>query len=151
MKLCSAKNIWKKIQRTRDYNRMPQITGLFFLFSATVYIAGIVAVIASVVLAILVALTVLQLAMASSAKRVLISYSTALISKVGLATAACEYKFLSVFPVGKIHVKTKYIFTTKWHIAVLRKIFSNCNLLIVDFYEKIVLIYTIFLYKIYFI
>lgn len=56
--------------------------------------AGLAAAGASALLAILVALAVLQLAMASSAKRVVISYSTALIGKVALATLASEYEFL---------------------------------------------------------
>jgi len=60
-----------------------------------VWVAGLAAAAASALLAILVALAVLQLAMASSAKRVVISYSTALIGKVALATLASEYK--SVF------------------------------------------------------
>ncbi|GAB1862003.1 hypothetical protein CAJAP_03082 [Camponotus japonicus] len=53
-----------------------------------VWMAGLAAAGASALLAILVALAVLQLAMASSAKRVVISYSTALIGKVALATLA---------------------------------------------------------------
>ncbi|XP_020293245.1 uncharacterized protein LOC109859404 [Pseudomyrmex gracilis] len=53
-----------------------------------VWVAGLAAAGASALLAILVALTVLQLAMASSAKRVVISYSTALIGKVAFATLA---------------------------------------------------------------
>lgn len=56
-----------------------------------VWIAGLAAASASLLLAILVALSVLQLAMASSAKRVVLSYSTALIGKVALATLASEY------------------------------------------------------------
>lgn len=53
-----------------------------------VWVAGLAAATASALLAVLVGLAVLQLAMASSAKRVLISYSTALIGKVALATLA---------------------------------------------------------------
>ncbi|KAH0956692.1 hypothetical protein HN011_007414 [Eciton burchellii] len=53
-----------------------------------VWVAGLAAAGASALLAILVGLAVLQLAMASSAKRVVISYSTALIGKVALATLA---------------------------------------------------------------
>ncbi|XP_043520341.1 uncharacterized protein LOC122534093 isoform X1 [Frieseomelitta varia] len=53
-----------------------------------VWVAGLAAATASALLAILVGLAVLQLAMASSAKRVIISYSTALIGKVALATLA---------------------------------------------------------------
>ncbi|XP_043274157.1 uncharacterized protein [Venturia canescens] len=53
-----------------------------------VWAAGIAAASASVFLAILVGISVLQLAMASSGKRVVMSYSTALISKVALATLA---------------------------------------------------------------
>ncbi|XP_050583206.1 uncharacterized protein LOC126918829 [Bombus affinis] len=53
-----------------------------------VWVAGLAAAAASALLAILVGLAVLQLAMASSAKRVIISYSTALIGKVALATLA---------------------------------------------------------------
>ncbi|XP_031834728.1 uncharacterized protein LOC116427938 [Nomia melanderi] len=53
-----------------------------------VWVAGLAAATASALLAILVGLAVLQLAMASSAKRVLVSYSTALIGKVALATLA---------------------------------------------------------------
>lgn len=53
-----------------------------------VWVAGLAAAAASALLAILVALAVLQLAMASSAKRVVISYSTALIGKVAFATLA---------------------------------------------------------------
>ncbi|KYQ55848.1 hypothetical protein ALC60_05129 [Trachymyrmex zeteki] len=54
-----------------------------------VWVAGLAsAAAASALLGILVALAVLQLAMASSAKRVVISYSTALIGKVALATLA---------------------------------------------------------------
>lgn len=52
--------------------------------------AGLAAAGASVLLAIVVALAVLQLAMASSAKRVVISYSTAVIGKVALATLASK-------------------------------------------------------------
>ncbi|OXU21123.1 hypothetical protein TSAR_003233, partial [Trichomalopsis sarcophagae] len=54
----------------------------------TVWVAGLAAAGASVLLAIVVALAVLQLAMASSAKRVVVSYSTAVIGKVALATLA---------------------------------------------------------------
>ena len=50
--------------------------------------AGLAAAGASALLAILVVLAVLQLAMASSAKRVVVSYSVALIGKVALATLA---------------------------------------------------------------
>ncbi|CAK9826258.1 hypothetical protein ANTRET_LOCUS4135 [Anthophora retusa] len=53
-----------------------------------VWVAGLAAATASALLAVLVGLAVLQLAMASSAKRVIISYSTALIGKVALATLA---------------------------------------------------------------
>ncbi|CAL7936434.1 unnamed protein product [Xylocopa violacea] len=53
-----------------------------------VWVAGLAAATASALLAVLVGLAVLQLAMASSAKRVLISYSSALIGKVALATLA---------------------------------------------------------------
>ncbi|KAG7206361.1 hypothetical protein KM043_003730 [Ampulex compressa] len=53
-----------------------------------VWVAGLAAAGASALLAILVGLAVLQLAMASSAKRVVLSYSTALIGKVALATLA---------------------------------------------------------------
>ncbi|XP_076237673.1 uncharacterized protein LOC143181224 [Calliopsis andreniformis] len=53
-----------------------------------VWVAGLAAATASALLAILVGIAVLQLAMASSAKRVIISYSTALIGKVALATLA---------------------------------------------------------------
>ncbi|XP_076375801.1 uncharacterized protein LOC143258995 [Megalopta genalis] len=53
-----------------------------------VWVAGLAAATASALLAVLVGLAVLQLAMASSAKRVLVSYSTALIGKVALATLA---------------------------------------------------------------
>ncbi|XP_076303674.1 uncharacterized protein LOC143221901 [Lasioglossum baleicum] len=53
-----------------------------------VRVAGLAAATASALLAVLVGLAVLQLAMASSAKRVLVSYSTALIGKVALATLA---------------------------------------------------------------
>jgi len=62
------------------------------LFSVAVWVAGLAAAGASALLAILVGLAVLQLAMASSAKRVVISYSTALIGKVALATLASEYE-----------------------------------------------------------
>lgn len=60
-----------------------------------VWVAGLAAAGASALLAILVGLAVLQLAMASSAKRVVISYSAALIGKVALATLASEY---TIFP-----------------------------------------------------
>lgn len=60
-------------------------------FLVAVWVAGLAAATASALLAILVGLAVLQLAMASSAKRVIISYSTALIGKVALATLASEY------------------------------------------------------------
>lgn len=53
-----------------------------------VWVAGLAAVGASVLLTIFVVTSVLQLAMASSEKRVLMSYSTALIAKVALATLA---------------------------------------------------------------
>ncbi|XP_046622948.1 uncharacterized protein LOC124306370 isoform X1 [Neodiprion virginianus] len=53
-----------------------------------VWVAGLSATGASVLLAIFVVLSVIQLAMASSAKRILMSYSTALIAKVALATLA---------------------------------------------------------------
>ncbi|XP_078047961.1 uncharacterized protein LOC144475695 [Augochlora pura] len=53
-----------------------------------VWVAGLAAATASALLMVLVGLAVLQLAMASSAKRVLVSYSTALIGKVALATLA---------------------------------------------------------------
>ncbi|KAI4473603.1 hypothetical protein M0804_015264, partial [Polistes exclamans] len=53
-----------------------------------VWVAGLAAAAASTLLALLVGLAVLQLAMASSAKKVVISYSTALIGKVALATLA---------------------------------------------------------------
>ncbi|XP_011312991.1 uncharacterized protein [Fopius arisanus] len=53
-----------------------------------VWVAGLVAVGATCTLAILVGLAVLQLAMASSAKRVVISYGSAVIGKVALATLA---------------------------------------------------------------
>lgn len=57
-----------------------------------VWVAGLAAAGASALLAILVALAVLQLAMASSAKRVVISYSAAVIGKVALATLASKYE-----------------------------------------------------------
>lgn len=66
------------------------------LFPVAVWVAGLAAAGASALLAILVGLAVLQLAMASSAKRVVISYSTALIGKVALATLASEYEFLYI-------------------------------------------------------
>ncbi|KAK0175807.1 hypothetical protein PV328_000010 [Microctonus aethiopoides] len=53
-----------------------------------VWVAGIAAASSSALLAILVILAVFQLAMASSAKRVVISYSIALIGKVALGTLA---------------------------------------------------------------
>ena len=62
--------------------------------------AGLAAAGASVLLALVVGLAILQLAMASSAKRVVMSYSTAVIGKVALATLACEYlsfPFLCVY------------------------------------------------------
>ncbi|KAL6257829.1 hypothetical protein P5V15_011423, partial [Pogonomyrmex californicus] len=62
--------------------------GYFTNPDVAVWVAGLAAAAASALLAILVALAVLQLAMASSAKRVVISYSTALIGKVALATLA---------------------------------------------------------------
>lgn len=63
------------------------------LFLVAVWVAGLAAAGASALLAILVAIGVLQLAMASSAKRVVISYSAALMGKVALATLASKYKF----------------------------------------------------------
>lgn len=63
----------------------------FVLIAGTVWVAGIAAAGASVLLAGVVALAVLQLAMASSAKRVVVSYSTAIVGKVALATLASEY------------------------------------------------------------
>ncbi|KZC07560.1 hypothetical protein WN55_08331 [Dufourea novaeangliae] len=61
---------------------------LCFFCTVAVWVAGLAAAAASALLAILVGLAVLQLAMASSAKRVIVSYSTALIGKVALATLA---------------------------------------------------------------
>lgn len=57
-----------------------------------VWVAGIAAAISSGLLGLLVLLAVLQLAMASSAKRMVISYSTALIGKVALGTLASKYR-----------------------------------------------------------
>lgn len=54
------------------------------------WIAGLAAVAASIFLGVLVGLAVLQLAMASSAKKVVLSYSTALIGKVTSATLASK-------------------------------------------------------------
>lgn len=64
---------------------------LLFCFTVAVWVAGLAAAGASALLAILVALAVLQLAMASSAKRVVVSYSAAVIGKVALGTLASEY------------------------------------------------------------
>lgn len=66
---------------------------LLFCLAVAVWVAGLAAAGASALLAILVALAVLQLAMASSAKRVVMSYSAAVIGKVALATLASEYRF----------------------------------------------------------
>lgn len=72
--------------------RVEHATNFSYAFCAVaVWVAGLAAATASALLAILVGLAVLQLAMASSAKRVIISYSTALIGKVALATLASEY------------------------------------------------------------
>ncbi|XP_054006621.1 uncharacterized protein LOC128891250 isoform X2 [Hylaeus anthracinus] len=60
-----------------------------------VWVAGLAAATASALLAILVGIAVLQLAMASSAKRVFISYSTALIGKVALATLATSLSIVA--------------------------------------------------------
>ena len=70
-----------------------------------VWVAGLAAATASALLAVLVGLAVLQLAMASSAKRVIISYSTALIGKVALATFASLY-FFFYFTHSLIHTDT---------------------------------------------
>ena len=56
-----------------------------------VWVAGLAAAGASVLLAIITGLALLQLAMASSAKRMVVSYSTAIIGKVALATLASKY------------------------------------------------------------
>ncbi|KAJ8678979.1 hypothetical protein QAD02_014766, partial [Eretmocerus hayati] len=52
----------------------------------TVWVSGLAALAASILLGIIVILAILQLAMASSAKRVVLSYSTAITGKVALAT-----------------------------------------------------------------
>ncbi|KAL7286589.1 hypothetical protein TKK_0019216 [Trichogramma kaykai] len=54
----------------------------------TVWMAGVAAAGASVLLGLILVLSVLQLAMASSAKRIVVSYSVAVIGKVALATLA---------------------------------------------------------------
>ncbi|XP_012234298.1 uncharacterized protein [Linepithema humile] len=107
---------------------------------SVVYIAGIVAVIASIVLAILVALTVLQLAMASSAKRVVISYSTALIAKVGLATAAFVLSILAacLFAVQTDDLAKSFVVTRgpAFYLQVFA-IVANFAVLLIAIYEGI--------------
>ena len=58
-----------------------------------VWVAGLAAVGASILLAIITGLALLQLAMASSAKRMVVAYNTAIIGKVALATLASTYNF----------------------------------------------------------
>ncbi|CAG5104180.1 Protein of unknown function [Cotesia congregata] len=71
------------------YNRERCGTGVSrFQPVMVVWVAGIAAAISSGLLGLLVLLAVLQLAMASSAKRMVISYSTTLIGKVALGTLA---------------------------------------------------------------
>ena len=71
----------------------------------TVWIAGLAAAAASVILAIITALGVLQLAMASSAKRVIIPYSTVVITKVALATLASTLKINDIIEILILFIK----------------------------------------------
>lgn len=62
--------------------------------AGTVWVAGLAAVATSLLLLAIVVLAILQLAMASSAKRVLLSYTNAITGKVALATLASKYTIL---------------------------------------------------------
>lgn len=86
-----------------DVKWKSRLTVFFSAFcTVAVWVAGLAAATASALLAVLVGLAVLQLAMASSAKRVLISYSTALIGKVALATLASEYFYKNILVYNNI-------------------------------------------------
>ncbi|XP_034935562.1 uncharacterized protein [Chelonus insularis] len=105
-----------------------------------VWVAGIAAAIASGLLAILVVLTVFQLAMASSAKRVVISYSTAVIGKVALGTlATC----LSIAAAGLFALQTddqanSYVITRgEAFYMQLAAIVLNFGVLVSSIYEGI--------------
>ncbi|XP_012059402.1 PREDICTED: uncharacterized protein LOC105622595 [Atta cephalotes] len=102
-----------------------------------VWVAGLAAAAASALLGILVALAVLQLAMASSAKRVVISYSTALIGKVALATLASEYKLIVVIYFFAQLDFDQDIFSRFYLLLQLAAIALNFGVLVSAIYEGI--------------
>ncbi|PBC34658.1 uncharacterized protein LOC122720396 [Apis laboriosa] len=105
-----------------------------------VWVAGLAAATASALLAILVGLAVLQLAMASSAKRVIISYSTALIGKVALATLATSLAIVaaSLFALQTDDRASSFIVTRgEAFYMQLAAIALNFGVLITAVYEGI--------------
>lgn len=107
-----------------------------------VWVAGLAAATASALLAILVGLAVLQLAMASSAKRVIISYSTALIGKVALATLATSLAIVaaSLFALQTDDRASSFVVTRgEAFYMQLAAIALNFGVLITAVYEGIYL------------
>ncbi|XP_032675675.1 uncharacterized protein LOC116846228 [Odontomachus brunneus] len=105
-----------------------------------VWVAGLAAAGASGLLAILVALAVLQLAMASSAKRVVISYSTAVISKVALATLATALSIVaeSLFALQTDDQANSFVVTRgEAFYMQLAAIVLNFGVLVTAIYEGI--------------
>ncbi|XP_029032079.1 uncharacterized protein LOC117600518 [Osmia lignaria lignaria] len=105
-----------------------------------VWVAGLAAAAASALLAILVGLAILQLAMASSAKRVLISYSTALIGKVALATLATSLAIVaaSLFALQTDDRASSFVITRgEAFYMQLAAIALNFSVLVAAVYEGI--------------
>ncbi|XP_076675750.1 uncharacterized protein LOC143372947 [Andrena cerasifolii] len=105
-----------------------------------VWVAGLAAATASALLAVLVGLAVLQLAMASSAKRVLISYSTALIGKVALATLATSLAIVaaSLFALQTDDRASSFVITRgEAFYMQLAAIALNLGVLVTAVYEGI--------------
>ncbi|XP_015593208.1 uncharacterized protein LOC107266826 [Cephus cinctus] len=105
-----------------------------------VWVAGLAAAGASALLAIIVGLAVLQLAMASSATRLIMSYSTALISKVALATLATSLAIVaaSLFALQTDDRANSFIITRgEAFYMQLAAIVLNFGVLISSVYEGI--------------
>ncbi|XP_025156347.1 uncharacterized protein LOC105192099 isoform X2 [Harpegnathos saltator] len=108
--------------------------------NVAVWVAGLAAAGASALLAILVALAVLQLAMASSAKRVVISYSTAVIGKVALATLSTALSIVaeSLFALQTDDRANSYVVTRgEAFYMQLAAIVLNFGVLVSSIYEGI--------------
>ncbi|XP_044578828.1 uncharacterized protein LOC123261309 isoform X1 [Cotesia glomerata] len=123
------------------YNRERCGTGVSrFQPVMVVWVAGIAAAISSGLLGLLVLLAVLQLAMASSAKRMVISYSTALIGKVALGTLASCLSIVaaSLFALQTDDRANSYIITRgEGFYMQLGAIVLNFGVLISSVYEGI--------------